>query len=55
MNHSWLKNAVRCAFNRIYLEGDRALPWIPAAWDAVHILHRYGIDHYDYLDCSHPE
>ena len=55
MNHSWLKNAVRCAFDRIYFAELHSRVWSPEAWNAVHILHRYGIEHYAYLDCSHPE
>lgn len=46
VDHSWLRNSVSCAFERMHLAGTWGLG---EPWKDVHILHRYGSERYGYL------
>ena len=41
VNHGWLPNVCRCAFDRMYLEPSLAKG---ERWQNAHILNRYRID-----------
>jgi hypothetical protein len=46
IDHSWLRNSVECAFERMSQSGT----WGQGeSWPNVHILHKYGIERYGYL------
>ena len=45
VDHSWIRNSVRCAFERHFTAGNTK----GEPWENTHILHSYGINRYGYL------
>jgi hypothetical protein len=46
-NHNWMKNSLKCAFDRLFLEGN--VSTTDERWKNAHIINRYRIDYYPLL------